>query len=496
MAGLLSVAAVGAAFALGARYGADRVRAGDDWTDGRLLSTAIDSVRANALDSLPSEELIRRAVSGMLNELHDPYAAMLRPDGYRDYRGSLMGESQGLGIALRQQGERLSVRRVAAGSPAALAGVRRGDRILSWNGVRADDPTLRLRSDSNRVLGDQTQLVLLRAPTDDSLRVSVRRTNWHAPSITEAGLLTDSIGYVRLAAITSRAAAELETSVDLLLRRGARSLVLDLRGNSGGLFEEGVRAAALFLPHDALVASLDGRGGVAPQPFRSARSRWPALPLTVLVDAGTASAAEVIAAALREHGRTVLIGAPTYGKGVVQRIVRLSRDIALRLTTARWLTPTGRALERRPGPGRTFVGGLRPDVLVADAALRDPSQLPRTWKPAAVLQSIEAADSVVAEATRDQWPVSADVESSVRELLLRQVKTKRTVGEIPKAEWLDATTRLATVRLLELHTQHEALLRYAVREDAPLRTAVLLLTASQPVLAARRGLGAVDARSH
>jgi carboxyl-terminal processing protease len=494
--GLVGVAAIGAAFALGARYGADRVRARDDWADGRLLSTAIDSVRANALDSLPSEELIRRAVSGMLHELHDPYAAMLRPDGYRDYRGSLMGESQGLGIGLRQQGQRLSVRRVAAGSPAALAGVRRGDRILSWNGIRADDPTLRLRSDSNRVLGDQTQLVLLRAPTDDSLRVAIRRTSWHAPAITESGLLTDSIGYVRLAAITSRAAAELEASVDLLLRRGAHALVLDLRGNSGGLFEEGVRAAALFLPPNALVASLDGRSGTAPQPFRAAHSRWPTLPLTVLVDAGTASATEVIAAALREHGRTVLIGAPSYGKGVVQRVVRLSRDIALRLTTARWLTPTGRALERRPGPGRTFVGGLRPDVLIADATPRDLSQLPREWKPPTVLRALVAADSVIAAATREQWPVSADVESSIRELLLRQVKARRTVDEIPKAEWVDATTRVATVRLLELHAQSEALLRYSVREDAPLRTAVSLLTPLRSAAATRRVSGGVTVRAH
>jgi len=495
VAGLLSVAALGAAFSLGARYGADRVRAGNDWADGRLLSTAIDSVRVNALDSLPSDELIRRAVSGMLNELHDPYAAMLRPDGYRDYRGSLMGESQGLGISLRQQGQRLSVRRVAAGSPAALAGIRRGDRILSWNGMRADDPTLRLRSDSNRVVGDLTQLVLLRAPTDDSLRVAIRRANWHAPAITESGLLTDSIGYVRIGSITSRAAAELEASVDVLLRRGARSLVLDLRGNTGGLFEEGVRAAALFLPPDALVASLDGRSGTAPQPFRAAHSRWPTLPLTVLIDAGTASATEVIAAALREHQRTVLIGAPSYGKGVVQRVVRLSRDIALRLTTARWLTPTGRALERRPGPGRTFVGGLRPDVLIADAALRDLSQVPREWKPAAVLSALTAADSVVAEAARERWPVSADAESSVRELLLRRVLAKRAIDEIPKAEWIHVTTRVATVRLLELHAQYEALLRYSVRDDAPLRTAVALLTPARAVTATRQNAGAVRARS-
>ena len=124
-----SLAVLGAAFVLGASYGAARVHARDAWADGRLLSMAIDSVRANALDSLPNEELIRRAVAGMVRELHDPYAALLRTEGYNRYRGSLLGESQGLGISMRLQGTELSVRRVSPGSPAAgWARAGRGSR--------------------------------------------------------------------------------------------------------------------------------------------------------------------------------------------------------------------------------------------------------------------------------------------------------------------------------------------------------------------------------
>lgn len=468
---LAGLAVLAAAFAVGARYGADEVRARDVWADGRLLSTAIDSVRANALDSLPSDELIRRAVSGMLRELQDPYAALLRPDGFRKYRGSLVGESQGLGMSLRLQGTNLSVRRVATGSPAAAAGVRRGDRILTWNGVSADDPRLRSGADSSQVQGDHTDLLLLRSPVGDSVRVTVHRTTWHTPAVTEWGLVDDSVGYVRIASISQRVAEETEDVVVDLTRRGARSLIIDLRGNNGGLFEEGVKVAGLFLPPNALVASLAGRGGADAQQYRVKHTRWPTLPLTLLVDAGTASSAEVIAAALREHGRALLVGAPTYGKGVVQRVVRLSPELSLRLTTARWLTPTGRSLERRESPGRTFSGGLRPDVLLADAGWRDPSGVPRTWTSSVVGHVIEAVDSVTSEAIRDEWSVSPVPMLEERFRLRLASQSPRGGGD----EWLAVATRLATVRFLELRGQSEALLRYAGRHDAAMRTGLELL---------------------
>ncbi len=473
------VVALAAAFALGSRYGGERVRARDAWADGRLLSTAIDSVRANALDSLPSDELIRRAVSGMLRELQDPYAALLRPDGYRTYRGSLLGESQGLGMTLRTQGKLLSVRRVAPGSPAAAAGVRRGDRILTWNGSPADDPRLRA-ADSSQVKGDMTHLVLLRSPLGDSLRVSVRRTTWHTPAVTEAGLLDDSVGYVRLATISQKSADELEQAVVSLTRRGARSLVLDLRGNGGGLFEEGVNAAGLFLPAHALVSSLTGRGGAEAQEYRVKDSRWPTLPLTLLVDGGTASAAEVIASALREHGRALLIGAPTYGKGVVQRVVRLSPDLSLRLTTARWLTPTGRLLERRETPGRPATGGLRPDVLLREAGWRDISAIPRQWRPADVTRALVAADSATALALREGWSITPLP-------LLEERLRLRVATRIPRdaaEDFAAVVTRLATVRVLELHGRNEDLLRYTAAHDVAIQRAISLLAPKPPVAAA------------
>ena len=473
---LVAVAA-GGAFAAGMWHEREMARSRDEWADARLLSTAIDSVRLNALDSLPSEELIRRAVSGMLRELHDPYAAMLRPDGYERYHGSLQGEGRGLGLALRRDGQALRVARVTVGSPAMAAGVRAGDRILAVDGVPVHDAAETERGRDSTAMRESTvTLTLMRAPRADTLQLRVPRTAWRMPAVADEAMLGDSLAYVRLASMSARSADDLEQAVERLLRRGAQALVLDLRGNTGGLFEEGVRAAGLFLPRGALVASLVGRGGAEPHPYRVRHSRWSALPLTVLVDARTASAAEVIAAALRDHERALLVGAPTYGKGLVQRVVRLTPDIALRLTTARWLTPRGVAIERRTGTGDRARGGLAPDVLVDAPGRADLYAVPRDWSATVARTSEALADSVARRALHEQWrtrplPVfEAQVQSSLEALAARVPAAARPLRQ--RHEWVSVTTRLAMVRVLEVVRDHEALLRVGARTDAALRAGV------------------------
>lgn len=455
-----------------------RAAANDEWSDARLLSSAIDSVRANALDSLPSDELIRRAVSGMLRELHDPYAALLRSDGYERYRGSLQGEGQGLGLTLRRQRAPraegadelvVTVARVAPSSPAMVAGIRAGDRILAVDGVPVRQGW-GVKRDSTTAAPRAHRITLRRAPVGETAAVVVTRAPWHMPAVSDEGLLTDSVGYVRVASMSAKSSEELEEAVETLVKRGARSLVLDLRGNGGGLFEEGVRAAALFLPRGAVVASLAGRPGAPPQPHRGKRSRWTMMPLTVLVDEGTASAAEVVAAALRDYHRALLVGTPTYGKGVVQRVVTLSNDLSLRLTTARWLTPNGVALERRQGTGAAARGGLTPDVLLDDASRRDLYAAPVGWSAASATAVSQAADSLAMQALRDGWAVSplALLESRLRVALAPWTPTALR-DPVARAEWMAVATRMATVRVLEVEQEREALLRYAVHEDAALR---------------------------
>ena len=485
-----AVLAFGTTFALGSVFGAHRVRDRDEWVDGRLLSTAIDSVRANALDSLPSEELIKRAVSGMLRELHDPYAALLKPEGYQRYRGSLQGEGQGFGLTLRTQAGVVSVVHVAVGSPAVSAGLQPGDRVLTVNTIPVAEGWGRRTSDTSATLLDTARLLVWRAPSavapmGDTLRVALRRGHWHVPAVSDVAMLTDSVGYVRIASITSKASTEVEHAVDALRQRGAQALVLDLRGNGGGLFEEGVNIAGLFLPRGAMVASLASRGAVPLERHKGRLSRWPTMPLSVLVDAGTASASEVIAAGLREHGRALLVGAPTYGKGVVQRIVRLTPEFSLRLTTARWLTPNGNALQRRMGTGKDARGGLLPDVMLADAVRFDPFAVPREWTAAQLLNASSIADSAAMQALREGWMTTpiAELETRLRTRVLQPFAPSMRRGDLAHAPWVPVVTRLATARVLEIQRQTEALLRYAIRDDAALRAGLDLL---QPPLVASR----------
>lgn len=356
-----------------------------------------------------------------------------------------------------------------------VAGVRAGDRILSVDGVpisqgwgKPNDSTAAM---SNGESGRASErLTLLRAPQGDTATVEVHRVAWHMPAVTEQGLLTDSVGYVRLSTMSARSSEELERAVDGLVDRGAHALVLDLRGNTGGLFEEGVKAAALFLPRGVVIASLAGRAGAEPQPHRGKRSRWAELPLTVLVDGNTASAAEVVAAALRDYGRALLVGAPTYGKGVVQRVVTLSNDLSLRLTTARWLTPKGVSLQRRQGVGEAAHGGMLPDVVVDEAARRDPYVVPAGWGTAATIAVSHAADSVAMHALRDGWSINplALLESRLRVALVPLAPSSLR-DPVARAEWMTVGTRMATVRVLEVERENEALLRYAVRHDAAMR---------------------------
>lgn len=477
----VAMSSVAVAFAVGTWYGSRMEAARQPWGRERLLSTALDSVRVNFLDSLPESELMRRAVSGMLRELHDPYAALLEREGMNVYRGTLRGESQGMGMVLRLRGTTALVRRVLTGSPAASAGLRAGDQILSVDGRSASDAWISpragtLKDDSSAVVSDTVRLQIVRRASADSSSVVLLRAPWHSSAVTEALLIANGVGYARLVNSVTGSADELERSVDSLVERGARSLVLDLRGNPGGLYDEGVKAASLFLSRGDVVASLDRRGSTEQQVQTARRSRWPAMPLVVLVDAGTASSAELIAAALRDHGRALLVGDHTYGKGVVQRVVPINNEISVRLTTARWLSPSRTSLERRTDVAGRVTGGLTPDVRVTDKGRLDPSVVPPSLSPVSARALSDAVDAAVMRAMVDDWgnvPVPL-LERRLRALLAQSVAAIDP-DSAKQISLLGDGTRVAMRRLLEMTRGDEALWQYAANDDAAMRTALDIL---------------------
>lgn len=483
--GLGLVAAAGLCFAAGTWWGDRAARRYDQWGPERLISTAIDSVRANALDALPSDELLRRAVSGMLRELRDPYATLLRPEGAREFRGLLRGNAEGLGMVLRRQGKHLSVVRVFPGSPAASAQLRPGDRVVSVNGVlvSARDPERSAAQSGEAVaapaasLSDTSRLVVYRPLLEDTLIVTLASGKWHVPATSDIVMLSRSIGYVALTTISSKASEELDDAIEQLVDDGAKSVVLDLRGNGGGVLEEGVRIATMFLERGALVASVTGKSGTPPLERRAPRNgRWENLPLTVVVDARTASAAEIIAGALRHHNRAMLVGEPTYGKGLVQRVVALTPELSMRMTTARWMTPSGKSLERRHGTGIDAVGGIMPDVFVPNAARPEAMGTLPGLSELASARMLRLADTAAAVALREAWRTTSlpDIESRLR-ARVDSLVGPMTGNPTGRAILIGEATRLATVRVLEVSGKQDVVVRYQATADHALRAALDVL---------------------
>jgi carboxyl-terminal processing protease len=245
-------------------------------------------------------------------------------------------------------------------------------------------------------LGTPLDIAILREGAAQPLRFRLVRERIHQRAVPPGLLLPDSVGYLSMTMVRENAADELEQEVASLMRQGMRALLLDLRGNPGGLRDEAVQAADVFLDPGLEILVSRGRAPGDNHRWSDDRvQRWPDLPVVVLVSGGTASAAEIIAGALQDHDRALIVGDTTYGKGIVQTVFALSHDLALRLTTARWYTPSGRSIQglafdsmmgADPAPrqeatystgGRRLQAsaGLVPDVVLGADTLSDTESL-------------------------------------------------------------------------------------------------------------------------
>ena len=300
--------------------------------------------------NLPKRVLARPTVNSLLGALHDRYTRYLSPSEYRLARRNYMGGYGGVGLFVLPAPGGLLVRRTMVG-PARIAGVRPGDTIVAVEGS-ATAP-LSFHEAMGRILGRPGSKVTLRVLRDGrQLRfVLVRRT---FALHTVHAQLDHGIGVVQLDSFSHGTASAAAAAVKRLTRQGARGLVLDLRGNPGGVLDQAVRVVSLFLPRGASVVSLAG----AHKPLRIIYSTGASvadssIPMAVLVDRSSASASEVVAGALKDHGRAQIIGDSTYGKSLVQEIVQLPSGAALKLTVARYLTPAGVDISH---------GGVQPDI--------------------------------------------------------------------------------------------------------------------------------------
>ncbi len=325
----------------------------------RLFEQVFSHVSRYAVDSLNDDDLYRRAAEGLLSELPDPYSALLVGSERSTLTEQTSGNYVGIGVQVDLRGGTIMVVSAYPDSPADRAGIRTGDRIVEVDGTLVSASDL---GETARLLrgepGSKVVVRVRRAGVDGLLSFEVTRAEVHRRAASAGILYEGGVGYVALSRVAERSAEELHHVIDSLRGIGMQSLVLDLRGNPGGLLEEGVAVAELFLDPGVSILETRGRTTSVQQRYVDQQPQpWANLPLVLLVNEGTASAAEIIAGALQDHDRALVVGQPTYGKGLVQSVFGLEQGASLRLTTGRWYTPSGRTIQR-PDRGAGPVNGV------------------------------------------------------------------------------------------------------------------------------------------
>jgi carboxyl-terminal processing protease len=376
---------------------------GSVYQQARLFDDVVAHVADHYVDAIDERQLYQMAIDGLLNELGDPYSAFLRREDFRVLSEQTTGTYTGLGIQIDVRDGWITVIAPLPETPAERAGVVSGDRIIrldgrSTEGWKNDQAVRELRGPA----GTSAELTIRRPAVSEPIVFKITRATIHIRSVNLAVMLDNRVGYIALNPVSETSADEVAKAVTDLTAKGMRSLVLDLRGNPGGLLDQGIAVSDLFLDPGQAVVATRGRAPNTTRTYRDARRQpWPDLPVVVLTNGGTASAAEIIAGALQDHDRAVVLGTPTFGKGLVQSLYELSPGTALKLTTARWYTPSGRTIQRpsksevdqaeqvaaaargtdtipidsslifRTDAGRVVYGGggIRPDIFVAAETL-------------------------------------------------------------------------------------------------------------------------------
>lgn len=314
----------------------------------RLLQEVVDRVQSSFVEEVGGERLYNAAIEGLIDDLDDPYSSFLPAREYEDLRISTEGDYGGVGLEVIDRNGFVTVVTPMPGGPGGRAGIRSGDQFWSIGGVRVDTLDSDAAVDMLRgEPGTEVEVEMLRPGVEDPVPFSITREVIRVRAVPFAAMLAGGVGYVPFQSVLETSADEVRAAVDSLRDEGMTHLVLDLRGNLGGLLDQGIAVADLFLEPGQDIAETRGRDPSQNETYRAGRAdRYPGLPVAVLVDGSSASASEIVAGALQDHDRALLVGESTFGKGVVQSLYRLSGGNVLRLTTARWYTPLGRSIHK------------------------------------------------------------------------------------------------------------------------------------------------------
>jgi carboxyl-terminal processing protease len=332
--------------------------------DRALRAEVVEMIEENFYRPVDEDKLDDASLKGMVESLGDQYSHYLTPDEAQQFRESVSGEFEGVGMNVEEDRRGLKVLRVFDGSPARKAGIREGDVIIAVNGrsiagVNSEVATGRIKGPS----GTSVRLEVLTPGDERSRTETVERARIEVPVASGRIVERDGrrVGVVELLSFSSGAHGELRRQVDNLLEQGAEGIVLDLRGNGGGLLSEAVLVSSVFV-EDGKIVSVRGRARAERVEDAEGDAIDADIPLVVLVDGGSASASEIVTGALRDRGRATVVGTHTFGKGLVQEVEQLSNGGVLDLTVANYYLPGGETI----GPD-----GIQPQVRARDLARTD-----------------------------------------------------------------------------------------------------------------------------
>jgi len=353
-----------------------------------LFSDALAIIQSDYVDEISARDLIYGALKGMVSAL-DPHSQFMDPDTYNELKVDTEGKFGGLGIEITIKDGLLTIITPIEDTPAWQAGIKANDRIVKINNEITRDISL---TESVKKLrgkpGEAVTLTILRESEKKLLEFKIVRDIIKIKDIKEAKILEEGVGYIRLVEFREGTSGQLDNALSDLKKNGMNALILDLRNNPGGLLDVAVKVVEKFIEKEKLIVYTQGRKAAQDLKFFS-RNANPILdlPMVVLINEGSASASEIVAASLQDYKRAIILGIKSFGKGSVQTVIPLSDGSGLRLTTSKYFSPLGKVIHGQ---------GVAPDIVVEEGKIEVASeQESESKKPEQVFQELEKKEQLV-----------------------------------------------------------------------------------------------------
>ncbi|MFS0812319.1 lmo1851 family serine protease [Peribacillus phoenicis] len=380
-------------------FGDEKVEslAPDKHAEFEKLYTTYDKIKDNYYEEVDEEKLVDGAINGMIKSLDDPYSAYMDKKEASSFHESISSSFEGIGAEIQEQDGQIMVVSPIKGSPAEKAGVKPNDIILSVDGksvegLSSSEAVLKIRGEK----GTKVDLSISRAGESEPIELTIKRDTIPIETV-YAEMLDDGVAKIQVTSFSEHTVQELKTALEEMSKKDMKGLVLDLRGNPGGLLDQAIEMASLFIPNGEVVLQVEERSGKK-QVYKSENDGELKIPVVVLIDDGSASASEIVAAAVSESADIPLIGVKSFGKGTVQTAEDFEDGSNFKYTAAKWLTPEGNWIHKK---------GIKPDITVK---LPGYASLPyispdKELKASDSSSEVKAAEEMLKEAGHDPGKV-------------------------------------------------------------------------------------------